>query len=184
MVEMRAKYGGMRYTTVQTRFDGSTYAGKTSTLFFFVIIVYFLIDHWPPLSPLATAAVLGNLPGHRDVAEKLAELKARIGTLHGPDTDHSSFSRCGPWLISCFSLLCLAAVPLLERFNVELKELKEIVSQSLRGRIFTNKDGNRAHSFDSDAWVGVWPIGPAGLIVFFLPPPPNSRVQRCLKTAA
>lgn len=79
MVEMRAKYGGMRYTTVQTRFDGSTYA------------------------------VLGNLPGHRDVAEKLAELKARI-------------------------------VPLLERFNVELKELKEIVSQSLRGRIFTNKD--------------------------------------------
>jgi hypothetical protein len=52
MVEMRAQYGGMRYTTVQTRFDGSTYAGnKTSALFFFVIIVFFLINHWPPLSP-------------------------------------------------------------------------------------------------------------------------------------
>ncbi len=33
---------------------------------------------------VAAAAVLGNLPGHRDVAEKLAELKARMGTLHGP----------------------------------------------------------------------------------------------------
>lgn len=33
-------------------------------------------------------------------------------------------------------------MPLLVHFNIELKELKEIVTQSLRGRIFTNKEGN------------------------------------------
>lgn len=78
MVEMRAKYGGMRYTTAQTRFDGSSYAGTTATLF--------VVFSNRPLTSLARslAAVLGNLPGHRDVAEKLAELKARMGTLHGP----------------------------------------------------------------------------------------------------
>jgi hypothetical protein len=75
MVEMRAKYGGMRYTTAQTRFDGSSYTGTTASplrrLFKSATDLFSLV------------AVLGNLPGHRDVAEKLAELKARIGTGHG-----------------------------------------------------------------------------------------------------
>jgi len=53
--------------------------------------------------------VLANLPGHDNVANKLAQLKARI-------------------------------VPLLHHFRIELKELKEIVGQCLRGRIFTNKE--------------------------------------------
>jgi hypothetical protein len=130
------------------------------------------------------------------VAEKLAELKARIGTLHGPDTDHSSFSRCGPWLISCFALLCFAlhclpSVPLLERFNVELKELKEIVSQSLRGRIFTNKDGNATHSFDSDAWVGGQSALPVSSFSSFPPPPQilvcsdaSRRLHNCANRSA
>jgi len=111
MVKMRAQFGGMRYALVEA-LDGNSYMGTSSVLFYSPALALFGMREEAMVtfgSVRSRFVVLANLPGHDNVANKLAQLKARI-------------------------------VPLLHHFRIELKELKEIVGQCLRGRIFTNKE--------------------------------------------
>jgi len=83
MVKMRAQFGGMRYALVEA-LDGNSYMGTSSVLFYSPALALFGMREEAMVtfgSVRSRFVVLANLPGHDNVANKLAQLKARIGAV-------------------------------------------------------------------------------------------------------